>query len=132
MSIELPALELASSPRPMVPDDYVTRVVKYIPAEVVAVYIAIDGILRTATLPASFWWAVFSALLLLTALYTWRSTQMKELPPAYLQIAVSTASFAVWVFALGGPFYSLSWYNPAYGSVLIMLFTLVPPLVVGK
>ena len=39
------------------------------------------------------------------------------------QLAISTLAFAVWVFSLGGPFQSFSWYNPFYGSVLLPLYT---------
>jgi hypothetical protein len=107
--------------------------VKYIPAEIVAVFVAIDGVLKAASnvLP-SFYWLMFVVLLGLTALYTWRFTAVKGLPPAYVQIVISTVAFAVWVFALGGPFRFLEWYNPVYGSALLMVYTLVPPLVIGK
>jgi len=114
-------------------DDYATRVVKYIPVEIVAAFVTIDGILQAATAVAeSVHWLVFCALLLLTPLYTWRLTTKEGLPPAYAQIGISIASFAVWVFALGGPFKFLSWYNHAYGSVLLIIFTLIPPFLGGK
>jgi hypothetical protein len=39
------------------------------------------------------------------------------------QLILSTLSFAVWVFALGGPFTLLSWYDPLYGALLLPVFT---------
>lgn len=126
-------VEHKQEPILQVPDDYLTKVVKFVPAEIIAVYVAIDGLLKQASNPPEFArWAVFLALLAMTGLYTWRFTRVKNLSPAYTQIAVSTTSFAVWVFALGGPFVFLSWYTPLYGSILLMLFTLIPPLVLGK
>ena len=124
----------APSPQPsQVPDDYLTKVVKYIPAEIVAVFVTLDGVLKAdATVPAFLYWLVFIALLTFVPLYTWKATKEKNLPPAYAQIVISTASFAIWVFALGGPFGFMDWYKPIYGSIALILFTLAPPLVLGK
>jgi hypothetical protein len=116
-----------------VPDDYVTRLVKYIPAEIVAAFLVIDGILKAVTgVQANLYWLIFIVLLILTPLYTWRVTTEAGLPVAYVQVVVSTLSFIVWVFAIGGPFSLLSWYQPVYGSILLILFTLIPPLAIGK
>ncbi|MBI2936716.1 MAG: hypothetical protein HYY22_00765 [Thaumarchaeota archaeon] len=125
--------EPAPAQSSQVPDDYLTKVVKYIPAEIVATFVTLDGVLKVdATVPTFLYWLVFITLLIFTPLYTWRATKEKNLPPAYAQIAVSTASFAIWIFALGGPFNFIDWYKPIYGSVSLILFTLAPPLVLGK
>jgi hypothetical protein len=81
---------------------------------------------------ANLYWLIFIVLLILTPLYTWRVTTEAGLPVAYVQVVVSTLSFIVWVFAIGGPFSLLSWYQPVYGSILLILFTLIPPLAIGK
>lgn len=46
----------------------------------------------------------FIILLIITPIYIWRVTTVTELPPAVSQIIISTLLFAVWLFALGGPF----------------------------
>jgi hypothetical protein len=38
-------------------------------------------------------------------------------------------AFAVWVFALGGPFAALSFYHSIYGSLVLVLYTLLIGLV---
>jgi hypothetical protein len=35
----------------------------------------------------------------------------------------------VWVFALGGAFASLSWYEPFLGSLMLVVFTFFAPLI---
>jgi hypothetical protein len=45
------------------------------------------------------------------------------------QTAISTGAFAVWVFALGGPFASLVFYRPSYGSIVLIMYTLVVALI---
>jgi len=123
-------------PVPQEPDDFASRAIKYIPAEVVAAYVALQGMLTSASgpnsVPSSVAWLVFLGLLVLTPLYTWRFTDVKGLTKPYTQVTIATFAFIVWVFALGGPFKALSWYNPVYGSILVIFFTLIPPLVTGK
>jgi hypothetical protein len=72
---------------------------------------------------------VFAAATVLTPIWTWRQTQEEEKPTAYTQIAIATGAFVVWVFALGGPFASLDFYSPLYGSLLLIFYTLIVGLV---
>lgn len=118
---------------PEAPDDYKTKLIKYIPAEIVAAFVTVDGIVRSASqLSAQVYWLVFLALLALTPLYMWRVTTEAGKPAARAQIIVSTISFAVWVFALGGPFAGLAWYLPVYGALLLPIYTIAVPVIVGK
>jgi hypothetical protein len=107
--------------------------VKYIPAEIVAGYVFLEGILKSAVgVSPIAGWLVFVALWIITPLYTWRTTKFPGLNIAYTQIVIATVSFPVWVFALGGPFAGLGWYNSVYGSILLVLYTFVPPIILGK
>jgi hypothetical protein len=112
-------------------DNYVSRVAKYIPAEVVAVYLFIEGVLKNATTAGWLHWGVFFLLLVLTPIYIWRVTKQDALPPSLAHIIISFFSFAIWVFATGGPFVGLSWYDPLYGSVLVAIYTLIIPIIVA-
>lgn len=110
-----------------VPDDYRSRLVKYIPSEVVAVYLALAGILATlddGTKKMVLSWSVFVVLLSLTPAYL----AMIERVQKKQQLAISTASFFVWVFTFGGPFEGLSWYDPVYGALVLPLFTFAVPI----
>lgn len=110
-------------------DDYASRVAKYIPAEIIAGFIAIDGILKAVSDPPAFlYWLVFAFCLVLTPFYTWRISNQKDLPTAISQIVISTCSFACWVFAFGGPFKFFDWYQPYIGSILLVMATLLFPL----
>ncbi len=113
------------------PDDYLTKLVKYIPSEVVALYITLYGIASAAKEEISFTfisWLIFVIGILGTALYLWRVAKVSD----WLQLIVSTIAFVVWVFALGGPFSSLSWYHPIYGALLLPVYTFFIPIIVGK
>jgi hypothetical protein len=102
------------------PDEYGNRLLKYIPAEVVAVYLTLQGILQTTEVPPQYLgWTVFIILLVLTPVYLYRLMKVRN----KMQLFISTVSFAVWVFTLGGPFATVSWYHPLYGALLLPLYT---------
>jgi hypothetical protein len=104
------------------PDRYTDRLLKYIPTEVVVLYVSLDSIIRKA--PPQIrrgvvLWVVFVSLLIGTWFYLARVEHVTKRQ----QLFISTVGFAIWVFSLGGPFESLSWYSPFYGAVLLPLYT---------
>ncbi|NLO41372.1 MAG: hypothetical protein GX115_18145 [Ruminiclostridium sp.] len=113
----------------LVADDYKMKVIKYIPTEIIAAYVTLEGIINASNqAPAGAYWMVFVILLVLTPLYVWRITNQAHQKPAWDQIIVSFFSFIIWVMALGGPFATLSWYQPIYPALLLPIFTLIVPL----
>jgi hypothetical protein len=113
------------------PDGFNTRVMKYIPAEVVAVYVFVQGVINQAgpSVPnATLLWIAFGVLLALTPVYLWRVQHVTKT----IQLVICTIAFAVWVFSLGGPFTFLSWYQAIYGAVLLPLFTFAAGIVIPR
>ena len=116
-------------------DGYVEKVALYIPAEIIAAWVAITGFLAGSAQASSATlnWIIFIALLIITPFYVWRGTLIKGEDTGKLaaktQIVVSTVAFAVWIFALGGPFKLYSWYAPIYGSLALVFFSLVSGLI---
>jgi hypothetical protein len=125
-------------------DSFAARVVKYIPADVVAAWVTVSSLIASppmagaapnaaaGTRDSTILWVVFVVFLILTAFWTWRTTQEPNTPLAKTQILVSTISFAVWVFGLGGPFTSLEIVRakPALGGVALIIWTLIAGLIV--
>ena len=109
-------------------DDYRTRLLTYIPADVVAAWVFLDRILHVDPIGApTLHWIVFGVVLVLTPLWTWYATETPAFPVS--RVLTSTVAFAVWVFALGGPFVRLGWYTPMLAAVLLVLYTLAAPLI---
>jgi hypothetical protein len=109
-------------PKSRGPDQFTDRLLKYIPAEVIIVYVSVEGLIRNA--PANVprekvLWVVFLFLLIATWIYLARVQHVNK----KAQLVISTLAFAVWVFSLGGPFASFSWYEPFYGALLLPLYT---------
>lgn len=115
-------------------DGYFDRVIKYIPSDVVAAWTAVTGLVTAdAQAPQNtLLWILFGIFTFLTAAWTWKQTTGGGKLPT-IQILISTVSFIVWVFALGGPFASLEgFYRPLYGSLALIIYTVAVGLVIPK
>jgi hypothetical protein len=125
-------------------DSYLAKVVRYIPGEVVAAYLAAYNALKAAAPAASaaaqtppppgipfekVLWGVVVVLGVLTPFWILYATNDPAKPRPTFQAAAATFAFLVWVFAIPeGPFSSLSWYNPVYGLLGLILSTFLIPL----
>lgn len=115
-------------------DSYFEKLVKYIPADILAAYVAITGITANNDPPLWLTWGVFGVLLALTPLYV---CYVKTVPKGFLTSktfhwVTACLAFAAWVFALGGPFATFVWYKPYLGSVVLILTTLIIPVLEGQ
>lgn len=118
------------TPRAETPDSYRDRLLKYIPAEIVAIYLALGGLLKTApperTPIQTIEWVVFWIILGVTV--PWQIKILKI--TKWQQVAVGTVAFVFWAVSLGDPFQTTwkAWYQPLYGSMALMLYTFLIPL----
>ena len=122
--INKPDLESRFPAGTVTQDGYFDRLFKYIPAELVAGYIFVLGVVKQLTNAGEirvFQWSLFIIFCVLTPLYLWRVQKVQKVQ----QHIISLLSFVVWVFALGGPFALSGWYNPVYGAILLPVFTLI-------
>ena len=110
-------------------DSYSDRLMKYIPTEVIALYLTFDTIIRSSsggsTSSNLIYWIIFFFCFIGTILYFIRMEKVRSV----VQIIISVGAFAVWVFALGGPFLEFSWYNTLYGALLLPAYTFLIPLI---
>jgi len=110
---------------PVKPDDYKQRLLKYIPTEVVALYLTLDVLVRSSgEKGAALFWCIFAFGVLATPLYLWRVGGVAKRS----QLAISTVAFVVWILAIGGPFTHLGWYKPLYGGILLPMYTFLIPV----
>ena len=110
-------------------DGYLDKVVKYVPADVIAAWTAAVAIIKgTAGIPSGRVLLIcFAVGLGLTYWWTLSSTKSQSQPPATKQAIVATFAFLVWVLALGdlnAPLIAVGW-NEAYARLLLILFTVV-------
>ena len=110
------------------PADYLGRLVGYIPAEIVGVYLTAAGFAEAAGADSQKWlWIVFGVSFVLTPIYMIFATndKKKNKGPLYVQVILATLAFPLWVFAIGGPFRALPWYKAPVASILLVLGTAI-------
>ena len=108
-------------------DDFLGRLVKYIPAEIVGLFVAVRGIVPQNA-PTSVLWLVGGISWALVPIYFWISTTRGNQKPMVRQIIFATVAFPVWVFAIGGnPAASWGWYrtHSYVGSILLIFLTVI-------
>lgn len=105
---------------------YRDRLLKLIPSEIVAAYMVLSGIIP---LDSAKWGTLIVSIILLVLVpfYLKRIQNVQRTS----QLTVTTISFVVWVYSLGGPFEVWGLYKPWIGSVILVLWTLIMPLVVN-
>jgi hypothetical protein len=101
------------------------------PTEIIAAYLALHGIfqgqaiiLGERNVTGIVGWTVFFVLLVLTPIYLVKIHNVREKK----QLILTSISFAVWVYTLGGPFQMSGWYQPQIASCILVLWTLLIPL----
>jgi hypothetical protein len=109
-------------------NSFIKALLKLIPSEIIAVFIFLQGVLPDRLIPH----LVISLLLVaLTPLYLYTAMGVRSGG----QLAVSTLSMAIWIYALGqGPvrFLNAPLYEPWYGSVILAIWTLIPPMLLFR
>lgn len=113
-------------------DDYLGQVVKFIPAEVVAFYVAAFGLFASAkegTPIETLAWITFGVGFAGTIVYTFLVGKKDKVPNVLLKTVFGVIGFVIWAYTLGGPFAPYSWYNSLYGSFGILVFLFGIPAV---
>lgn len=116
-------------------DTYFDRIIKYIPTDIVGGWVAVTGLINSGGQNVRvdiLLWIGFVAGIVLTALWTLKQTSVPKKKPAITQTMVATVSFIIWVFALGGPFVYMDFYQPLYGSLLLIFYNLAIGLITPK
>ena len=116
-----------------IPDDsYRERLLKYIPAETIALFIAVYG--TTYYISGSETWYPLMARWLLiagtlgTMLYLWQIEGVTDL----VQLALSTIGFVIWVCALGVvTVATLPYYHAVVAAVFLLAWVFGVPFIEG-
>lgn len=107
-------------------DDYVTRLMKYIPSEIVGLYLAMRAVVPADGKHYPALWAVFAISAVLVPIYIWAATRREtDQKPLWIQVLLATIAFPVWAFAIGEPFSHLTWYQGWVATLLLIFITVV-------
>jgi hypothetical protein len=113
-------------------DSYRERLLKYIPAEVLALYVAVYG--TTYYLSGSeAWYPLMARWILIagilgTILYLWLAENVTDI----MQLAISTIGFILWACALGVvTVASLPYYHAIAAAALLVIWVFFAPFIDG-
>jgi hypothetical protein len=116
-------LEGASAP-PSALKDWMDRVMRLIPSEVLAVYLAGKGNMPENWLGG---WS-FVCLALVLFVRAW-GTHEPGKSVQWIAVIVSAVSFVVWVFATNGRFLGIPMIPPGAASALVLVWAVVVPII---
>jgi len=104
--------------------NYQDRLLKLIPSEIIGAYLFLQGVIPGEQAK---WGTLIVAVILwiMTPFYLKRIQKVDGKP----QLIITTISFVVWVYSLGGPFAYWGIYQAWLGSVILVLWTMTVPLV---
>jgi hypothetical protein len=106
-------------------DNYYERLIKLIPTEIIGAYLALDNVLVSSNAEIIYRWALIIILVFVTPLNIFLTTKKGTEKTATSQIIISSLSFLVWVYTLGGPFKYFGFYKPFQGTFILVLFTMI-------
>jgi hypothetical protein len=105
-------------------DTYYSRLVKLIPSEIIALYLALDGIASAMKQKEILLWIVFGISIIGAWFYLGRMANVSQV----LQRLLTIFAFTIWVYVFGGPFALLPWYDPGYGKLILVVYTFFVPM----
>ncbi len=105
-------------------DSYFSRLIKLIPAEVIAFYLALDALASAMPARKILLWVALGIALIGCWLYLGRLANVIRLD----QRLITLCALVIWVYVFGGPFASLDWYDVNYGKLVLVVFTFFVPV----
>lgn len=107
--------------------DYLERLMKVIPSEVIGLYIIGGGLIPEGETLWLIGWFAFGLVAVL-AIRTFGTADLAEgKPPQPVPVAIAVVAFAIWAYTLGGPFAALGLTVPWVGSLLVLMWSFVIP-----
>jgi len=123
------AADIAPKTPVLKPDEYRDRLIKYIPTDVVALYLTLTGLVKLLPPKAptqTVGWFLFVLILFISVPWQRQVAKITK----WQQVFIGSVAFVIRAISLGDPFASAwqSWYYPAYGTMAVALYTFLIPL----
>jgi hypothetical protein len=107
--------------------EYLEKVAKLIPAEIVAAYTTVNGFVE-AIKPPEWHWVLYIVVFILGVIgtFVYMRWQADKTKPHLPHVIVSTVAFVVWAYATAGEhLLSAPYYQAPIASIVLVIFTLV-------
>ena len=124
--IERPAVRDARSPTEAF-KDYLDRLLKMIPGEVVGLYMIGAGFIPKENSNWLIGWASVCLVLVFVVRIFGTADPKADKKPQSVPVLIAAGAFLIWLYWLGGPFLTLGLHRPFIGSLLVLLWSFVIP-----
>jgi hypothetical protein len=102
-------------------DDYLQRLVKLVPAEIIGLYLTLKGFYNRKPDDWMIWFVPPLCLILLIIVRIFATKRQ------WIAVAVSSVSFGIWLGATGDPLVSHAFSDGRIWSVLVLVWTFIVP-----
>lgn len=116
------------SPEISLDKSFLDRLVKYIPSDILSVWLVVSNASFDESNIGLFWLS-FGAFTIITPIWVHFQTRVPGKDPARKQIISSLLAFILWAFAIGKPFSQYEFYDPTQGIVAIAVGVLIIGLI---
>ena len=108
---------------------YLDRLLKMIPAEIVSLFIVGSGVIPEDQPLALVAWTII-CLVGVVGLRAYGTADPEErLPTDWTHVGISCGAYIIWVYSLGGPFRAYDLHAPYLGSLLVLGWTFLIPMI---
>jgi hypothetical protein len=112
-------------------DGYLEQLLKLVPAEAVAAYVVLLGLVPPDE-PLKYWGSFAVGLILVVIIrYFWTEIGNEKSTDISVVI-ISVIAYIIWVYNMDGPFKVYNLYDPWLGAVLLIVFTMIAPKIFVK
>jgi len=109
--------------------DYLSRLTKLIPAEIIGLYLIGNGFIHSQNHISTTVWAVICFIfLIISRLYGTMDPEL-DLPPQTLPVILSGIAFISWIYLIGGPFEAFNIHIKWLGAVFVLTISFLAPLI---
>lgn len=109
--------------------EYLSRLIKLIPSEVISLYLAGSGVIPQNQATGLIVWSGFCVFCVFVVRVYGSSPSTRRLDPQWKVVAISIISFLIWLYTLGGPFEAIGIYVPPLGTILVLSWTFLIPYI---
>lgn len=110
-------------------NSYLDRLMKMIPAEVIALYLVGAGMIPEGQSIASAAWAVVCLIGVVVLRVYGTADAANHKPADWTHTLICAGAFVLWIYSIGGPFTAFNLYVPWLGSLFVLAYTFFIPLV---
>ncbi len=108
--------------------DYLERLMKLIPTEVIGLYLVVIGVIPSRY--GMLAWGGFCLIAVIIIRIWGTADAPAHEPPDWRHVLISVVAYVVWIYSTGsGPFDAFKLYVPWVGTVLVTVVTFIAPYV---